>query len=335
MLKYGRPYIIFMPKMWMIRAGEGAHLIDDFLENGIVAMGWDELGDLSGKKKSDIKRLMKEKYGEYSRGKIAISSGQLVRFLFEINIGDHVITYQPSTRTYHIGKVSGEYEYNSKRVEYRHVRKVEWVGAVSRDLLSVSTKNSLGAISALFLVPDEAKTEILGVLEGKKQVSEEDGEEIEEIKEDLEERSREFVKDRIMALNWEQMQELVAGLLRAMGYKTIVSPKGSDRGKDVVASPDGLGLEEPRIVVEVKHRNGQMGSHEIRSFLGALRQGNKGLYVSTGGFSKEARYEAERSNIPITLVDIDLLLRLIIQYYDDFDIETRSLLPLVKIYWPA
>ena len=47
------------------------------------------------------------------------------------------------------------------------------------------------------------------------------------------------------------MQELVAGILRAMGLKTKISNKGPDRGKDIIASPDGLGLENPRIFVEV------------------------------------------------------------------------------------
>jgi len=88
-------------------------------------------------------------------------------------------------------------------------------------------------------------------------------------------------------------------------------------------------------VVEVKHRKGQMGSHEIRSFTGGLRPGDKGLYVSTGGYSREAKYEAERSNIPLTLMDADTLVSLIIQYYDNFDSEARSLVPLTKIYWPA
>ena len=101
------------------------------------------------------------------------------------------------------------------------------------------------------------------------------------------------------------MQELVAGLLRAMGYKTRISPAGPDKGKDIVASPDGFGFESPRIVVEVKHRSSAMGSAEIRSFLGGRHKDDKGLYVSTGGFSKDAYYEAERANIPLTLMSLD------------------------------
>jgi predicted helicase len=100
------------------------------------------------------------------------------------------------------------------------------------------------------------------------------------------------------------------------------------------ASTDGLGLNEPRIIAEVKHRQGQMGTEKVRSFITVLRSGFKGLYVSTGGFTKEARYEAERAEVPLTLIDLDGLVDLVIQYYDNFDAETKVLIPLTKIYWP-
>ena len=74
----------------------------------------------------------------------------------------------------------------------------------------------------------------------------------EDIARNMRAQSREFIKDKITQLDWEEMQELVAGLLRAMGYKTRISPAGPDRGKDIIASPDGFGFEQPRIVVEVK-----------------------------------------------------------------------------------
>ena len=78
-----------------------------------------------------------------------------------------------------------------------------------------------------------------------------------------------------------------------------------------------------------------MGAQAIRSFIGALRPGDRGVYVSSGGFSKEARYEAERSNIPVSLVDIDELASLVVDYYEDFDLDGKALIPLVRIYWPA
>jgi len=127
------------------------------------------------------------------------------------------------------------------------------------------------------------------------------------------------------------MQELVAGLLRAMGYKTRVSPAGPDRGKDIVASPDGFGFESPRI----EHREGSMGAPDIRSFLGGRHPQDKGLYVSTGGFSKDAYYEAERANIPLSLMTIDELVETLVEHYDKLDSETQQLVPLKRIYWPA
>lgn len=78
-----------------------------------------------------------------------------------------------------------------------------------------------------------------------------------------------------------------------------------------------------------------MGPHEIRSFIGGLRDGDRGLYVSTGGFTKEANYEADRSSIPITLLDLDDLAELLVTHYDRFDSEGRALIPLVQVYWPA
>ena len=43
-------------------------------------------------------------------------------------------------------------------------------------------------------------------------------------------KAHEFIKDKILQLDWEEMQELVAGILRAMGYKTIVIVKRSRPG---------------------------------------------------------------------------------------------------------
>ena len=145
-----------------------------------------------------------------------------------------------------------------------------------------------------------------------------------------------FVEDAISRLNWAQMQELVAGILRAMGYRTSVSPPGSDRGVDIFASPDGLGLQEPRIFVEVKHRTGTaMGTKEIRAFLGGRKPGDKCLYVSTGGFTKDAHYEADRSSVPVMLLSLSSLRKLLIENYEGLDAETRTMVPLKRLYWPV
>ena len=149
---------------------------------------------------------------------------------------------------------------------------------------------------------------------------------------DFEARSLKFISDRLARLEWKEFQEIVAAILRAMGYKTRVAGDGPDRGVDIFASPNGLGLQEPRIFVAVKHRNGQMGAPAIRSFLGGRKPGDRCLYVSSGGFSKEAKYEAERSNVPLALIGLIELRQLLLDHYDRLDAEGRAIVSLKRVY---
>lgn len=327
-----------MSNMWMVRAGENAFLIDDFKEKCVVAVGW-HLGDLSNKTSQDIKNMIESKNPNKKKMQNAIAYSQMNKFVFDFKKEDHVLTYNPSSRKYSLGKIKSDYYYDTDLIKdegYDSIRDVEWLGEISRDKLKVSTKNTLGAVSTIFNINEDAQKDILNVYNNTSEdlIDEKNDEEITILKEDIIDKSLEFIKDKVNLLDWYEMQELVAGLLRAMGYKTIVSPPGSDRGKDVIASPDGLGLEDPVILVEVKHRDSSMSSSDIRSFKGVLTEHNKGIYVSTGGFTTEAKYEAERSAIPIILMDLDKFVKFMIQYYDKFDNESRNLVPLTKIYWP-
>ena len=270
-----------MQNMWMVRAGRNAFLIDNFRKNNYVAIGWNKIGDIGRiSSREKIKGMLQEKYSYEKRNELNIDAGQISRFLFDFKKGDYVLSYDPTNRQYLVGEIESDYEYNDKLSEYHHVRRVKWLGEVSRDKLSIAPRNTLGAISTIFRINETAAKEIMGILEGKEKAPAEivEEEEEESLKEDMVSRANELIKDKIVKLDWDDLQELVAGILRAMGYKTIISEGGPDRGKDIEASPDGLMLTEPCILVEVKHRSGQMGSKDVRSFTSVLRQ-QKGLYV--------------------------------------------------------
>lgn len=325
-----------MIQYWMIRA-EGGQLIDMFLSKNIAAIGWSKMGRLDNISKDEMFVIIQKTYPHQKLGAHRNVLSILYRFTHDIKIGDGVITYDPSKRIYHIGEITSDYIYDSTNSEWPNIRKVKWEKEISRDRLSTNTKNTLGSTLTLFKVPDEVVDELQGkpIEQGVPVKPDENDIEEDFIFEDYQAKSIEFIKDKISNLDWEELQRLVAGLLRAMGYKTKISPKGSDLGKDIVASPDGFGLEQPRIVVEVKHRQGSpMGSQEIRSFLGGRHKDDKGLYVSTGGFTKDAKYEADRASIPLTLMDIDSLVLEILNNYEQMDVETKMLLPLKKVYWP-
>lgn len=331
-----------MSKSWMVRADRNGRLFDVFKDKLAVAIGWGDIGDLTQfKSRKTIAEKVATTWPEMKPQGVAMAAGQLHRFVNEIELGDMVVTYDPSRRVYLLGEISGGYRFDdSIDAAYPNIRPVRWQGEVSRDLLSAESRNSLGSISTLFKISNDVaaelkKTMVLGqplkaeLVSTTLDVTEDD------LFKSMESRAHEFIKDKVNALAWDDMQELVAGLLRSLGYKTRVSDVGPDRGKDIVASPDGFGFESPRIVVEVKHRKGAMGAPDVRSFLGGRHPQDKGLYVSTGGFTREARYEAERANIPLALMDLDELVKSLLEQYDKLDLETQQLVPLKRIFVPA
>lgn len=326
-------------KIWVVRAGQGAQLIDRFLEDGQVAIGWNELGPIAvGTSRQEIADRVQKTWPKWKKGKTSIVAGQIYRFLNEIQVGDHVMTYDPGRRVYPLGTITSDPSYDETVEELARVRAVTWEAEINRDDTSQPTRNSLGAISTLFSLGGSATREILTVATGAQgqEIEAEVEIESEESLDAIRDQSRELIKDRINVLDPYELQDLVAGVLRAMGYKTRVSAPGADRGVDIMASPDGFGFEQPRIIVECKHRTrSAMGAQEIRTFLGGRHKDDKGLYVSTGGFTKDARYEAERASIPLTLMDLDQLVDAIIDHYDGLDSDSRVLLPLAQLYWLA
>jgi restriction system protein len=210
--------------------------------------------------------------------------------------------------------------------ELVHTKAVRWDREISRDVLSAASKNSLGSISTIFCLSADAADEVVSNRQKVKDVHAADfvDEEIEgesEIRRDTEQRALGFLQDKLTKLDWDEMQELVAGVLRAMGYKTRVSPAGPDRGRDIIASPDGFGFQPPRIVVEVKHRKGTMGAlceHWWVHARGTIRSGSHKSEPYTDG-----------------RMDADDLGKAIVEDCDRMDSEARALLPLKKIYWPV
>lgn len=130
-------------------------------------------------------------------------------------------------------------------------------------------------------------------------------------------------------------EELVAATLRAMGYAAETTSEGSDYGVDIVTHPDTLGFEDPRIKVQVKRTQSSTGNEAIRRFLGTLGPSEKGLYVSTGGYTRQARQEARTSSRRITLLDREAFIQLLLENYEDLEQEYRAYVPLKRVYIPT
>ena len=151
----------------------------------------------------------------------------------------------------------------------------------------------------------------------------------------MEELANEGLKQRINSLNPYEFQDLVAALLRAMGYFTpFVAPKGKDGGVDVIAYQDPLGVKSPRIKVQVKHRESSASVDELRQLMGLLqRDGDVGIFVSSGGFTSDSKTTARSSQVHVELIDMDRLIVLWQEFYEKLDDEDRNLLRLKPIYF--
>lgn len=328
---------------WMIRAGRGGVYASDWLEHGVIGIGWDFDGaDIAAMNREQIRAAYGLSHPDDSKGKVAAGVGQVYRFAHDMTTDSTVVMYDPESRLYHLGVITGPCVAVCDMDGVTYTRDVTWGETAPRDVLSPSSKNSLGGIQTIFAVSDEVMADLTNAARDKSVVAsndpaidDNDATNDEETLAATYDNGIELIKDRVNQLDWEDMERLVAGLLKAMGYCARVMPKGPDGGRDVVASPDALGLESPRIVAEVKHRKGAMGAPAVRAFIGGLRAGDRGLYVSTGGFTKEARYEADRANIPMRLLDLDAFVRHYVEIYDKTDDDTRSILPLTRIWWPA
>ena len=167
---------------------------------------------------------------------------------------------------------------------------------------------------------------------------EEEAEEVRITFEQAEEDAWQEIRGYLGAMPWLDFQDLVADLLRAMGYHVAwVSPPGKDFGVDIVAYTDPLGATNPRIKVQVKRRVATSTNVEgLRAFMSVLGDDDVGIFVSAGGFTKDAEDEARmQERRKITLIDLEKLFDLWVEHYIELSEEARRRLPLKPIYFLA
>ena len=144
------------------------------------------------------------------------------------------------------------------------------------------------------------------------------------------------IRNFIIEKNPYEFQDLVGQLLTAMGYYiSEIAQRGADGGIDIVAYTDPLGTQQPRIIVQVKHRpNDSVSSDEIQKLAGTLkRNSDVGIFVTSGTFSRPARKEARESREHIELIDFERFISLWQEYYSKMNDEQKSYLPLYPIYF--
>ena len=121
---------------------------------------------------------------------------------------------------------------------------------------------------------------------------------------------RDQVLNKLLELEPSAFERLIQRLLRESGFVQVqVTGKSGDGGIDGKGIMKLGGLLDFHVIFQCKRYKGSVSPSQIRDFRGAMvGRADKGLFVTTGLFSKDAIKEASRDGAsPIDLIDGDLL----------------------------
>ncbi|MBO4317816.1 MAG: AAA family ATPase [Mailhella sp.] len=112
-------------RYWIYSPGDGASIWDECYEKGIMAIGWDPIGDLSFySTKEEMKQAMKDKIDPSKLYKNAAHATW--QFVNEMKPGDVVFAKKGMHLIIGRGVVESNYYYDSSRQHYKNIRKVRW-----------------------------------------------------------------------------------------------------------------------------------------------------------------------------------------------------------------
>lgn len=113
---------------WLYSPGENASKWDEYYQEGIMGIGWGEIGNLEQfSSKEEMKQKMKECYGkEYSYKNAVHATWQ---FANEMKIGDIVFAKKGQYTVIGRGVVISDYIYDIQRKEFQNIRKVAWINS--------------------------------------------------------------------------------------------------------------------------------------------------------------------------------------------------------------
>ena len=346
-----------MSKFWTVRTGKSGERTEWSFANGVVGGGWEQIPDLTEVSDKEVLREIVSEHRGGSKTQIANATGQLWTLRTRIQDGDTIVLPIRSTSQVAFGKVTGGYKYlkNEPDPTRRHVIQVKWLNKdvpktqIKQDLLyqlgSALTVFEVGNNDAVYRLeqvmqgkPDPGARSALnpgpGKLEPKSSdddtMLESDSINIEEIAQD--EIARLLQED----FKGHELSELVAALLTAEGFKCRNSPPGADGGVDILAGMGAMGMDSPKLVVQVKSQTSAVSDTVLQQLNGAIHryQADQALLVTFGGVTGPAKTYLETQYFNIRVWTMGDIIKEIYRNYHALDSEMRARLPLKQIWVP-
>ena len=127
MNRYGRRF--GDARTWVLAPGKNARFWNDFRRGNLIAIGWDDLGDLrelpTRESIHEKMRYLHDAPNPANRS-IAIHALMSYQFAHKMRPGDRVVIKRGCLELLGHGVVKSEYKFIDTRPEFKHVRYVEW-----------------------------------------------------------------------------------------------------------------------------------------------------------------------------------------------------------------
>jgi restriction system protein len=336
----------------MVRHGREGEFEEMALEHGLAIVRFGDFPEL-GEAKSfeDVLAMCREGDGSGGNRAARMRAGQLWTFAHVIAVGDIVVMPRKGSPFLAIGKVTGRYEHRDISGTKYHVRPVQWVRVdVPRTTLQQDILNSLGSIMTVCrLERNDAARRIAEVLAGRPDPGTAEaapapraGKDVEPAPPSASEAAIDLAQvagDQVVRFIEERfhghpLSRLVEAVLRAEGWTTRNSPPGPDGGVDILAGRGSLGLDPPRLCVQVKSQGSAADVTVYRSLLGTMRTfgAEQGLLVCWGGFTRATEAEARQGHFTVRLWNQRDLVEAIYRTYERLPEEIQAELPLRRIW---
>jgi len=175
------------------------------------------------------------------------------------------------------------------------------VWTLAKSEIDIEALNSTEIVRYVRNLPQARKQNKKSKEEVKEEVSE-------EVEESLE--WKEKLLQTILEISPSSFEKLTQRLLRESGFVEVeVTGRSGDGGIDGKGIAKMSGLLSFHVIFQCKRYKGSITPSQIRDFRGAMQgRADKGIFITTGNFTRDARKEATRDGAPpIDLIDGEML----------------------------
>ena len=338
-----------LQKLYLARAGRNGEDEDLALESNLAIIEFHDIPSLEAAVDYDsIVKLVREALPDQKARRQLNFARQLLAFAVTMQTRDLVILPRKLTSQIAIGRVTGPYRFTQVNSELRHTRPVQWLQTdIPRTTFEQDLLYSFGAFMTVCNISrNDAARRVAAVLAGKadpgpsvptgtKTKEEPPTEDQAEAVPDLVQMAHDQIVARIQSrFSGHGLTRLVDAVLQVEGWVTKVSPPGPDGGVDILAGRGSLGLNGPRLCVQVKSQQSPADVTVYRTLLGTMQTFNaeQGLLVCWGGFNRTVLQESKQGHFTVRLWDSSHLVGAMYRNYDRLPAEVQAELPLKQVW---